>query len=220
MRRIMYRVTGFFLTSVLMLGCATIPSEAPRLSAELGEKIGRIEEAHLTLLHRFFDEKRNAVDQFIQKEWVPHFAAEFFSHPTIARAWQTIVSEKDEKARLDFIIKIGPKLQEKINAKRVELIAPLDELEDVVENQLRKEFTEAKAINNSITSFLLSAAKVEANRTRYIEKAGLSDEKLGQILSKTDDAVSGLLNVAADMPDRVKSAKKYIKTLQELRDKH
>lgn len=41
------------LLGLLIFGCASIPPEAPRLSAELGQRIAAIENANLTLLHRF-----------------------------------------------------------------------------------------------------------------------------------------------------------------------
>ena len=147
---------------IAVTGCVSIPSEAPELSVELGKRIAAIED-------RFFDQKRKEVDKFIEEEWVPEFANHFFSNKTISDAWETIVSEDDKKQRLLFLVKTGPRLIKKINEKRLELIQPLDALERRIELKIREEYTQARAINNSITSFLLSASKVADNRNRYLQ---------------------------------------------------
>ncbi len=63
----------------------------------------------------FFLEKKRRVDEFIQNVWGPIFALEFFSDPRIDDIWKEVVQSQDPKDRLQFIVMVGPKLQEKIN---------------------------------------------------------------------------------------------------------
>jgi len=207
-----------FLHFLIFSGCATIPSEAPELSAELGKRISVIEKSNITLLHRFFDQKRKEVDKFIEEEWVPTFALEFFSNPTVSNAWNTIVSENDKNERLKFIVKSGPKLQAKINQKRLELIQPLDDLERRVEIKIRDEYIQARAINNTITSFLVSASKLTETRNRYLEMVGVTDETIGNIIDKTDDAVSDLLKGTKDTQENINTGKDFIEKLRTIRN--
>jgi len=207
-----------FVLFLSYLGCATIPPEAPELSAELGNRISAIEDSNIALLHRFFDQKRKELDKFIENEWLPTFAEDVFSNPRIAKAWNTIVREDDKKQRLKFIVKTGPKLQERINQKRVELIQPLDDLERRIEKKIRDEYAQARAMNNSITSFLLSASKVAENRNRYLEMVGTTDEKIGKIIDKTDDVVSELLKRTKDSQEKVNAAEDYLEKLRSIRD--
>jgi len=201
-----------------MVACASIPPEAPELSAELGNRISAIEDANITLLHRFFDQKRSEVDKFIAEEWVPTFAQEFFSNPEMVKAWNTIVKEDDKNQRLMFIVKTGPKLQETINKKRLELIQPLDDLSHRIEKSIRDEYRQARAMNNSITSFLLSASKVSENRNRYLEMAGVTDEKVGKLIDQTEDAVSDLLKGAKDAQGKIDKTKEYLDKIRSIRD--
>ena len=201
-----------------LTGCTSIPSEAPELSAELGKRISAIEDSNITLLKRFFDQKRKEVDKFIEDEWVPEFANQFFSNQTISDTWDTIVRENDKRQRLLFLVKTGPKLQEKINEKRLELIQPLDNLERRIETKIREEYTQARAMNNSITSFLLSASKVAENRNRYLETVGVTDESIGGLIDKTDDAVSGLLGQDGKVEDKVTRAEAFLGKVREIRD--
>ncbi|QYJ85552.1 hypothetical protein K0I73_15320 [Shewanella mesophila] len=198
--------------------CTAIPPEAPELSVELGNRISAIESSNVVLLNRYFDQKRKEVDRFIDEEWVPTFASEFFRTPQIAQAWETIVRENDKTQRLMFIVKLGPKLQAKINAKRRELIQPLDELESTIEDNIRGEYAQARAINNSITSFLLSASEVAENRNRYLEFAGISEGGVTSIINRTDTIVADLLGKTRDVDEKVKSAEKYLDKLNELKN--
>lgn len=213
-----FKQLGMLAVLSVLVGCASIPPEAPELSVELGKRISAIEDSNITLLNRFFDQKRREVDRFIEDEWVPTFAEEFFSNDAISKAWNTIVREDDKKQRLTFLVKTGPKLQQKINEKRLELIQPLDALERRIEKNIRDDFSQARAMNNSITSFLLSAAEVAENRNRYLEMAGVTDEKIGKLIDETDNAVSDLLGKTKDGKDKIDRTDEFLKKVKSIRD--
>jgi hypothetical protein len=204
-------------TSLLMMACVSIPPEAPELSAQLGNRISAIEQSNLTLLHRYFDRKKQDVDQFIQNEWVPEFANQFFSEPAIATVWDQVVASGSKQDRLQFILKTSPKLQQKINQKRVELIHPLEVLEQRIETKLTADYAQAKAINNSITGFLLSASKVVENRDRYLEMVGVTSDEITQFIDKTDSIVADLLQNSQDLEGKVTKGEKYLQKINELR---
>jgi hypothetical protein len=203
---------------LLLAGCATIPPEAPVLSTELGNRINAIQSSNLTLLHRFFDLKRAEVDEFIQEEWVPVFTEEIFSDPKMKKIWDTIVAENNPSDRLKFLTTTGSRIQERINQKRIEFIKPLDDIERRIEQHIRDEYSQARAINNSITSFLLSASKVAENRNRYLEIVGVTDENTGRMIDKVNDTVSDLLSSSKKAEDKLTSAEDYLKKLREIRD--
>lgn len=209
---------GVCVFMVLLVGCATIPHEAPELSTELGNRINTIQDANLTLLHRFFDLKKGDVDRFIQNEWVPTFAEEIFSDEKMKKIWDTIVKENNPSDQLKFLVTTGPKLQEKINKKRTELISPLDDLERRIEQQIRDEYEQARSINNTITSFLLSASKLVKNRNRYLEMGGINNDKVGQTIDEVNDAVNDLLKLGKKAEEKVSKAEEYLTKLREIRD--
>jgi len=206
-------------TSLSIGGCASIPPEAPELSAQLGSRISSLEAAHVRLLHEFFLEKRRRVDDFVQETWVPIFAQEFFGDPRVDAVWKQVVQSQDPKDRLKFITLVGPKLQEKINKKRVELIQPLDELEATIKNKLKSEYDQTRAINNTLTAFLQSASKVEENRKRYLDMIGVTDKEVDKFVKETDEAVSELVVAARSIEDRTKDAEKYRARINEILDK-
>lgn len=206
------------LTATLLItACVSIPPEAPELSAQLGNRISAIEQSNLTLLHRYFDQKKHDVDQFIQNEWVPEFANQFFSEPAIANVWNQVVASGNKQDRLAFILKTSPKLQQKINQKRVELIRPLEVLEQRIESKLSADYSQAKAINNSITGFLLSASKVVENRDRYLEMIGVTSDEITRVIDKTDSIVADLLHVSKGVESKVAKGQEYLQKIEALR---
>jgi hypothetical protein len=201
-----------------LAGCASIPPEAPELSAQLGARISSLEAAHVRLLQEFFLEKRRKVDDFIQEVWVSVFAQEFFADPRVDAVWKQVVLSQDPKDRLKFIILVGPKLQEKINRKRTELIQPLDEIEATIKDKLKSEYDQTRAINNTLTAFLQSASKVEENRKRYLDMIGITDKEVDKFVNETDQAVSELVDAARSIEDRAKDAERYREKIKSILD--
>jgi hypothetical protein len=193
---------GCLLTA---FGCATIPKQAPMLSEELGTKLGSLEQANLELIHSFFNQKRLVVDQFIDEEWLPLFASNFFREPSMANVWEQIAASGNAEDRLKYLVLVGPKLQAKINEKRQQLIRPLDSLEREIELRMKNEYAMAREMNNTLTSFLYSAAKVQEIQQKYLHKVGLTDEKIGDAIDQTDRIVGALADKAGDSEEEIQA---------------
>lgn len=211
------KILAIITSMVLLTACVSIPPEAPELSTELGNRIAKIEQSHLMLLGRFFDRKKEDVDTFIQDRWVPEFAKQFFSEPAIASVWDQIVASGSKEDRLQFILRTSPTLQQKINNKRLQLIKPLEDLEQQIATRISADYSQAKSINNSITSLLLSAAEVVENRDRYLAMVGVNSDEVTQIIDSTDSIVGDLLDSANNIEDKVAAAEKYKRKLKELK---
>jgi hypothetical protein len=203
--------------AIFLAGCASIPPEAPELSMQLGSRISAIEASHQRLVERFFAERRRQVDEFVKNEWVPVLADEFFKDPKVDAIWKQVVASQNPADRLKFITLTGPRLQDAINRKRLELVAPLEDLEREVKSKLKVEYDQARAINNTLTSFLSSAAKVEENRKRYLDLVGVRDAQLDRYLNDTDEAVTGLVEKVSGVGDKAKDAQAFIDKIQKIR---
>ncbi|PSJ17441.1 hypothetical protein [Nitrosomonas supralitoralis] len=214
------KILSVMLAALLLLtGCASIPPDAPELSAQLGTRISSLEAAHVRLMQEFFREKRLRIDDFVQDVWVPIFAQEFFGDPKVDMVWKQVVQSQDAKDRLRFLVLTGSKLQARINQKRIELIQPLDELEMQIRNKLKLEYDQARAINNSLTAFLQSASRVEENRKRYLDMMSVTTADIDKFVNQTDQAVTELVVAARDIEDRAKDAEKYRKKIRDILDK-
>ncbi len=218
MKTNIFKVLCISLT-LFIAGCASIPQQASLLSEEIGQRISSIEQSHINLLHNFFDEKRNQIDDFITEKWIPTYANNVFNNPTVSAAWDEIVTSNDTQQRLNFIVKMGTGLQDKINAKRLELIKPLDDLESTLEQKIREEYDALKSANNSLTSYLNSALKVEENRNRYLAMMGITENKMNQTISDIDSFVGKLANTGQTVLDKEKQVKEYLDKINELKEK-
>lgn len=212
MKRYLSTVMAGIFVLLTMSGCAVIPQEAPELSSELGKRIASIEESHISLLRKYMDEKRKQVDAFIKDEWTPKFAEAYFKQPNISNVWDQVVASGNKSDRLMLLTLVGPKLQERINKERVKLIKPLDDIEREIERKLRDEYRQAKAINNSITSYLASAAKVAENRDRLLEMAGIEDEEIRKAINDADKAVENLMTSKETIEQRFADFKSSIES--------
>jgi hypothetical protein len=215
-------LTRLIIGVLLLFGlsaCAMIPQESVDLSIELGKRISAIETSHLTLVDSYFDVRRERVDRHVTEKWVPEFAEQVFSNKQIAAIWDRIVSSGNKAERLEFIVTLGPKLQSKINKKRLELIKPLDDAERMIKRELKTNYEQAQSINNSVTSFLVSSSKVAENRNRYLAMLGVKDEKVSEILTKVDSAVETLVDKSEKLISKEDQVREYLQKFKELKDK-
>ena len=193
---IQYLIIGLFFS---ITSCVSIPKAAPDLSLELGKQVRSLEVNHKLFVQKFFDEKRKRVDEFIEEEWLPLFARNFFQDSMVWAVYVEITNlpdgEKQEEL-LNFILNTGPRLQEKLNTKRQEMIQPLDDLQQEIEDQLTLQYNEIQTLNNSLTNFLSSASKVEQNRETYLQALGIKQNTINGFIDKTDIAVNNLLGKA------------------------
>lgn len=210
------RLLIWWAAALIVGGCAAIPPEAPELSARLGGRIAALEAAHLRLLDVYFAEKKAKVDRFVEEVWVPVFAREFFDDPQIDGVWRQVVQSPDPQDRVKFITLAGSRLQAKINRKRLELIQPLEALEDEIRRRLKSDYDDSRAINHTLTAFLLSAAKVDENRRRYLDLVGITDAAVDAFVSETDQAVAKLASGAHSVEEHMRSGEEYLRRVRQL----
>lgn len=216
------------ITWILLVAgsCVSIPQAAPDLSVELGKRISSLNKAHISLINAYFDQKRFAIDEFIQKEWLPEFATNFFTKPQIQKAWQEIVRSSNDQDRVDFLVMVGPQLQELLYEKKAELVAPLNEIEGEIISAVQSEYDLSLSINNTLTSFLVSSSKVAENQQRYLNMIKITDTRIADVIDQTDKALQNLVRQSDQVTAGIEKARElsskadeYKKKLSEIRDK-
>lgn len=181
-----------------LLSCASIPKEAPLLSEQLGKEISEIESSHLRLVESFFELKRKNVRDYLEQVWLPMYAETFFGNPNIKQMWEQVSSEGSETGRLMFLLNTAPELQADINRQYQNSVEDLDRLERELKKALQEKYLNARSINNTLTSFLVSASEVDQNRQRYFNMAGFTQDKIGAVIEQTDLITSNFLQKAVD----------------------
>lgn len=202
------------LLSFTVISCSNIPQEVPQLSVELGKNLKLIEQSHLNLLRKYFNLRRELVDDFLYNEWMPKYAENFFSNPQIERVWNEVVRSNSKEKRMEFILTLAPQLQKEINAKRKSLIDPLDDLEELLEDKIRASYNDANATNNSITSFLVSAYKVDENRKNFFEKLGVEETEINTTINELDEITDKLSKSSIEYD---KKSDEYLEQINKLK---
>lgn len=189
-------IVSLILFTLFLNSCVSVPKEAPVLSQQLRNEIQELENSHLALVHNFFELKRKNVKEYINTVWLPLFAENFFRKRDISEGWDFIVKEGTSEDRLQFILATAPELQKQLNHQYDTMIEPLDKLEYQLEQALKEKYSNAKSINNTITSFLISASEVDENRQRYLDMVGITDDKISKTIDKTEKITGNMLNTA------------------------
>ena len=170
-----------------LTSCASIPKESPELSQEIGKRVAAMQSSHLQLVSKYFDLKRDKVNEVFEEEWIPAYAESFFSQDQVADYWEKLVEEDDKEERLQFLVRLGPRMLEEIRSKQAEFLEPLNTLESQIQDSLRNDYQQILAANNTLTSFLSNSSKVSQNRDRYLELFGVSQGKINTYIDEVDE---------------------------------
>jgi hypothetical protein len=190
------RVSAVAAIVMLLSACATIPAEAPVLSAQLSSRISESKRAHEDVVRLFFEMKRAEVDRFVATEWLPVFAGKLFEQPAVQLAWNEVVRSQEPVTRVDFIRGLGPRLQAQINERRTEMLKPLEEMEREALRALEHHYNEMIAVNATLTGLLRSGAR--ASETQEAILRGLrADSALHDALGRATE-VTRLMTKAVD----------------------
>jgi hypothetical protein len=154
-------VSGILVTAT---GCASVPPAAPQLSANLGGRIQEMHASHIQAVRLYFNAKRAEVDRFVNDEWLPLFAKEVLEQPAIASKIEQLHTGTPPAERVAIIVGLGTRLQAKINAKRLELMRPVEEYELAVVRKLEESYNTTQAINSTLTGLL--SATADATKTQ------------------------------------------------------
>lgn len=203
------------LFTALLVGCSSIPKEAPLLSTELGKRIKRTQEINQVLIKSYFTLKKSLAEEYLYKEYLPYVAKDFFSDSDMEKIWIKIVNNGNKEERMEYILFLAPKLQKIINEKRLELLGPLDDLENLILDNMNQEYNNIYLINDSLTSYLEVSFKSELKKQALLERANISQDKIDDIIIKVDDASSNLVSSSENIPNKIKEFKEKIESIKK-----
>ncbi len=201
---------------VSLCTCVSVPKESVELSKNLGMSIQETQRTHIALLKSFFDAKRDKVDLFLNEVWIPEFSSQLYNIPAVQDEWDRICTSGSGKEKQEFVVGMGIKIQEKINEKRAELIAPLDEAEKLLEEELLVHYNDLQVSNTILTNYLASAANVKKTQVEILDALGVNEKEYRNTL----DAAYGFMGEINDKVNILDGGKeetqKYLDTIKTL----
>ncbi len=185
-------VVLLFLVLTVSMGCASIPKEAPLLSAELGRSIGESRAAHQALVRYYMDEKRARIEEFMFREWLPEFSKNVFGSGAVIEQLKKTIASDNEEELLELIVGLGTRLQKKIDKKRQQLMSPIDDMEKHFASRINNHYDDMVAMNSSLTTLLGSASEVNERQKQVREALNIEDKMTGW-MTTVDDVVGKMV---------------------------
>lgn len=205
--------SSLFLTlflTVALAGCASVPREVVELSYVMGSDINELQRRHEHLVRLHFDGLRQRTDTFLMDRWQPTFLRHFIEEGDLVGA----ATDPDPNEVLLGVHGWATVALEMIQAKRHELIDPLDKQEIDLLTAIDAAYERLRTSNATITAHLNSIREVDEMQSAALDSLGLGDlrQQLDRGLARASEIVDeGIL--------RTTEADHLVDKAQELRDR-
>lgn len=205
---ISWRNTALPLAFAMATGCASVPPEVVVLSHTVGQDVLEIQRSYDALVSARFDALRQERLDYLNNEWTPLFLKNWVKSGRLIETAKGEVVYSDaagdfvapdaliaEQQRFDTILMWSEAAVAQIEAKRVELIEPLNRQEAAIRAEMNAAFNQVIRNNALVTAHLSSIRKVDAAQSEALGRVGAEDgvRQLNQsILDVSEWASKGL----------------------------
>ncbi|PML67113.1 hypothetical protein FCV85_05475 [Vibrio sp. F13] len=195
------------MCTLLSACAATVPKEVVELSYQMEKDMSQVEEAYVTLVRQHVSMLKKQREDYLYREWVPVMLEDWIqTGQLIEMAQGTVVydesmggfktvTQPDRLSQLSSITEWALAASEEIEAKKRELIQPLEEAEQKLIADIHLSFNLLIQGNQTITAHLNSIREVQDVQNKLLERAGwdgLRDNINQQLSELSEQAVTGL----------------------------
>ena len=159
------------LLIVVMVGCASVPKEVVELSYLVGEDLEAVHVSYKLLIRTHYQGLREQALIFIQNEWTPVFLKDFLNRADLVM----VVKDSEPVDVLDYVQLWAEAAIEQIEAKKKELIDPIDENERKLLELVDAAFANLMRANATITAHLNSIRKVKEINDEVLDAMDLRE---------------------------------------------
>ena len=154
-----------------LLGCASVPREVVELSYVMGSDLTELQRSHEALVRLHFDDLRRRTDDFLVNQWQPTFLRNQIAGGDLVE----LAKDPDPNEVLTGVQDWVESAMEEIQAKRHELVDPLDAQEQELLAAVGAAFGRVQMANATITAHLNSIRKVDQLQSDALTRVGLGD---------------------------------------------
>ncbi|PTP68691.1 hypothetical protein [Vibrio splendidus] len=194
--------------SLLLSACAaTVPKEVVELSYKMNQDMTHVEHAYTDLVRQHIAVLKKQREDYLYNEWVPDLLEDWIEEGMLIEMAQgkviydnqvedfVSVDKPDRIAQLNSIKDWALVATDEIEAKRRELLAPLEQAEITMIANIQQSFGLMKQGNQTITAHLNSIREVQDVQNQLLESVDLEQlrNNINQKLSElSDQAEQGL----------------------------
>ncbi|WP_432455036.1 MULTISPECIES: hypothetical protein [unclassified Agarivorans] len=214
------------ILSVLLSACsASIPKEVVELSYKMDKDMTHVEQAYMDLVRQHISVLKKQREDYLYKEWVPALLEDWIVEGMLIEMAQgkvvydnqvedfVAVDKPNRLAQLNGVKEWALVATEEIEAKRLELIVPLEEAEYVMLADIRQSFTLMKQGNQTITAHLNSIREVQDVQNDLLESVDLEQlrNNINQQLSELSDQASQGLDKVRELEQKAQPYMEKVK---------
>jgi len=171
MRKIIIKpVFGSLLLLPLFLSCASLPRATVDLSMLLNKQITALEQNHIKIIDKYFEEKQYHALSFLDNEWYPKYLDNFFNDEEAEEIWNEIIHNPNKKERIADLQMVVSIIQDEYMAMRDSLLTPLEATRRELLTAVQEEYNTAKTINNAVLNNMASVNEIQEARKDYLSK--------------------------------------------------
>ena len=143
-------VSLVILTQMIVSACASIPKDSVALSKEIGKGIAENQRAYISLLNRYFDQKKKQIDSAIIEDYLPSYIS------NLRKELRKAGKDPDS-----FDSKMLGDVVSDVIQKRDEMQAELEKTRVMLTERISGDQTLLLQANATLTGLLGSAADVQ-----------------------------------------------------------
>jgi len=182
-----------FSFMLLFLSCASLPKATVDLSLLLDKQLSALEQNHILLIDKYFEEKQYHTLSFLDNVWYPDYLENFFNDKEAEEIWEEIIHNPDKKERISDLQMIVSIVQAKYMEMRDSLLLPLETARREVHTAVQQEYNMAKTMNNAILNNISSVNEIQEARKEYMSKivdVNSIEKKMNVYLEKADQTLN------------------------------
>lgn len=166
------RLVAMLLGTVVLSGCSSVPGESVELANTVGRDLEEIHRSHLALAELHFNEQIDRADRFIDESYRPAYIAEFAREFRLDERVELIVEQDPEKL-LPVLTRFVQVANERIEAKRAELVGPIRAQRDNVLAEINSAYRQVQSAQAVVTGHLASIRDVREVQNDMLAEVGL-----------------------------------------------
>ena len=205
------RIIAAALLFGVLASCAQVPEESVTLSEDVGSVLEELRQKNAALIVRMFDDRKAQINQFIDETYAPFVVSAAMKKVNAVDSLKRLVDEgKGDQALKLMQIMVNRSLA-RIQAKRTELLQPIQRQEEQVKAAFDNAFGIAIKGTETTTGFLRSVRRVHSAQGQILGELGLKDlrntvnrdialvsDKLANLLASTSNLDASLDDAAQD----------------------
>ena len=193
-----------------LASCAQVPEESVTLSEDVGSVLEELRQKNAALIVRMFADRKAQINQFIDETYAPFLVSSAMRKARALDHLKRLVDEGEGDQALKLMQIMVNRSLAKIQAKRTELLQPVQRHEDQVKAAFDSAFGIAIKGTETTTGLLRSVRRVHSAQDQFLGELGLKGLRntVNRDLASASDKLASLLASARNLDATLDEATK------------